>query len=37
VDDRDYIADYANQIGQKKREFSDPGTGINLFLYDLTR
>jgi len=36
VDDRDYIVAYANQLGQKKREFSDPGTGINLFLYDLT-
>jgi len=37
VDDRDFITAYANQIGQKKREFSDAGTGINLFLYDLTR
>jgi hypothetical protein len=36
VDDRDYIVNYANQIGEKKREFIDPGTAINLFLYDFT-
>ncbi len=37
VDDRDYILNYANQIGGMKREFSDPGTSINLYLYDLVR
>jgi len=35
VDDRDAILDYAGQLGEKKREFSQPGTLINLYLYDL--
>ena len=36
VDDRDAILGYANQLGEKKREFSQPGTLINLYLYDLS-
>lgn len=36
LDERDSILNCANQIGDKKREFSEPGTSINLFLYDLT-
>ncbi|MCX6079073.1 MAG: glycosyltransferase family 39 protein [Chloroflexi bacterium] len=35
LDDRDYILHYAGQLGTKKREFIDPGTAINLYLYDL--
>jgi len=35
VDDRDAILGYANQLGEKKREFSQPGTFINLYLYSL--
>ncbi len=36
IDERDVILDCANQVGSKKREFSEPGTFINLYLYDLT-
>ncbi len=35
VKDRDAILTYASQIGDKKREFSLPGTLINLYLYIL--
>jgi hypothetical protein len=35
LDERDTIMDCAGQIGSRKREFSEPGTMINLFLYDL--
>jgi uncharacterized membrane protein len=35
LNERDTILDCAGQIGSKKREFSEPGTMINLFLYDL--
>jgi hypothetical protein len=36
LNERDVILDCASQVGSKKREFSEPGTFINLFLYDLT-
>jgi hypothetical protein len=36
LNERDLILDCADQVGAKKREFSEPGTFINLFLYDLT-
>jgi hypothetical protein len=35
-DDRDAIMKYANLIGVKKREFSEPGTLIKLYLYQLS-
>ncbi len=35
LDDRDFILNYAGQFGSKKREFNDPGTAVNLYLYDL--
>jgi hypothetical protein len=34
VEDRDFILKAANEIGEKKREFSEGGTFINLYLYD---
>lgn len=37
LDDRDAILEYAGQIGEKKRQFNDPGTAINLYLYDFGR
>jgi len=36
LNERDAILKCASQVGSKKREFSEPGTMINLFLYDLT-
>lgn len=36
LDERDLILGCADQVGSKKREYSEPGTLINLFLYDLT-
>jgi uncharacterized membrane protein len=36
LEERDAILDCASQVGSKKREFSEPGTLINLFLYVLT-
>ena len=33
--EKDFILDYLNQIGQKKREFRVPGTSVFLYLYDL--
>ena len=35
VQDRDAILASADQLGARKREFSQPGTLINLYLYDL--
>jgi hypothetical protein len=35
LDERETILDCAGKIGARKREFSEPGTLINLFLYDL--
>jgi hypothetical protein len=35
TDDRDAILAYANQLGEKKREFSQPGTFVELYLYNL--
>ena len=36
LQDRDAILEYANQMGEKKRQFIDPGTAVNLYLYDLS-
>lgn len=36
LDERETLLDCAKQLGQKKREFSQPGTLIILYLYDLT-
>jgi hypothetical protein len=36
IDERDAILKCVSQVGSKKREFSEPGTLINLLLYDLT-
>jgi hypothetical protein len=36
LEERDLILACADQVGSQKREFSEPGTFINLFLYDLT-
>ena len=33
-EDRAEILKQADLVGKKKREFNDPGTGINLYLYD---
>jgi hypothetical protein len=33
--ERDFILDYLNSIGEKKREFRVPGTSVFLYLYDL--
>ena len=33
--ERDFILDYLNGIGEKKREFRVPGTSVFLYLYDL--
>jgi hypothetical protein len=33
--ERDYLLNYLNQIGEKKREFRVPGTSVFLYLYDL--
>jgi len=33
--ERDYILNYLNQIGEKRREFRVPGTSVFLYLYDL--
>ena len=37
LQDRDAILEYASQLGDRKREFSDPGTAINLYLFDMAR
>jgi hypothetical protein len=33
--EREYILNYADQMGEKKREFRVPGTSVFLYLYDL--
>jgi hypothetical protein len=33
--ERDFILNYLNDIGQKKREFRVPGTSVYLYLFDL--
>jgi uncharacterized membrane protein len=33
--ERDYILDYLNSIGELKREYRQPGTSVYLYLYDL--
>lgn len=33
--ERDYILDYLNSIGELKREYRQPGTSVFLYLYDL--
>jgi hypothetical protein len=34
--ERDYLISHLNQIGEKRREFREPGTSVYLYLYDLT-
>jgi hypothetical protein len=33
--ERDFVLNYLNQMGKKKREFRMPGTSVFLYLYDL--
>jgi hypothetical protein len=33
--ERDYVLNYLNENGEKKREFRVPGTSVFLYLYDL--
>jgi len=33
--EKDFLISYLDQIGDKKREFREPGTSIYLYLYDL--
>jgi hypothetical protein len=33
--EREFVLNYLNQIGEKKREFRVPGTSVFLYLYDL--
>lgn len=33
--EREFVLNYADQIGEKKREFRVPGTSVFLYLYDL--
>jgi hypothetical protein len=33
--ERDFLLNYLNQIGEKRREFRVPGTSVFLYLYDL--
>lgn len=33
--ERDFVLNYLNQVGEKKREFRVPGTSVSLYLYDL--
>jgi hypothetical protein len=35
--EKDFILNYLNQIGEKKREFRLPGTSVFLYLYDLKK
>ena len=35
--EKDFILNYLNQIGDKKREFRVPGTSVFLYLYDLKK
>ncbi|HXF85420.1 MAG TPA: glycosyltransferase family 39 protein [Anaerolineales bacterium] len=34
--EKDFLLDYLNQIGHKRREFRQPGTSVYLYLYDLS-
>ena len=34
--ERDFLISHLDQIGDKKREFREPGTSVYLYLYDLT-
>jgi hypothetical protein len=33
--EKDYLLEFLDTIGKKKREFRSPGTSVYLFLYDL--
>jgi hypothetical protein len=33
--ERDFVLNYLNENGEKKREFRVPGTSVFLYLYDL--
>jgi hypothetical protein len=33
--EREFLLDYLNDIGERKREFRVPGTSVFLYLYDL--
>ncbi len=33
--EKDLLLEYLNQLGQKKRQFIEPGTSVYLYLYDL--
>jgi len=35
--EKDYLLAYLDSIGEMKREFRKPGTGVRLFLYDLSQ
>jgi hypothetical protein len=35
--EKDFLLNYLDTIGKKKREFRHPGTSVNLFLYDLNQ
>jgi hypothetical protein len=35
--EKDFILNYLNQIGEKKREFRVPGTSVFLYLYDFKK
>ena len=35
--EKDFILNYLDTIGKKKREFRHPGTSVHLFLYDLSQ
>jgi len=35
--EKDFVLNYLNQIGEKKREFRVPGTSVFLYLYDLKK
>jgi hypothetical protein len=35
--EKDYLISHLDQIGDKKREFREPGTSVYLYLYDLSR
>jgi hypothetical protein len=36
LDEREALLACAGRLGSQKREFSEPGTSVNLYLYDLT-
>ncbi len=35
LNERDFVLNYLNENGEKKREFRVPGTSVFLYLYDL--